>query len=119
MAECTLVIFRSFEHHTGDSTFWLDSITILRDNTLVEVRGLLLSSAITNLARGLVVCRLFLDWRKAFSGIQTQFYAQQSAFLTTIPEGWLTELFDAAVVVVVSNPFGAGKPTPSPFDFSA
>ncbi|GFV13912.1 hypothetical protein TNCV_523891 [Trichonephila clavipes] len=31
---------RSFEHYTGDSTIWLDSTPILRENTLEMVRGL-------------------------------------------------------------------------------
>ncbi|GFX87920.1 uncharacterized protein TNCV_4373851 [Trichonephila clavipes] len=32
--------FRSFEHHTGDSTIWLRSTLILRKNTLEVVRDL-------------------------------------------------------------------------------
>ncbi|GFX45353.1 hypothetical protein TNCV_1026131 [Trichonephila clavipes] len=30
------VIIHSFEHNTGDSTIWLDSTPILRENTLWE-----------------------------------------------------------------------------------
>ncbi|GFX97221.1 hypothetical protein TNCV_557111 [Trichonephila clavipes] len=33
-ARCTPVVNRSFEHHTGDSTIWLVSTPILRENTL-------------------------------------------------------------------------------------
>ncbi|GFX97471.1 hypothetical protein TNCV_2840311 [Trichonephila clavipes] len=34
------VVIRSFEHHTDDSTIWLFSTLILRENTLGVVRGL-------------------------------------------------------------------------------
>ncbi|GFU14543.1 hypothetical protein TNCV_3251631 [Trichonephila clavipes] len=33
-ARCTLVVSRNFEHHTGDSTFWLGSTPVLWENTL-------------------------------------------------------------------------------------
>ncbi|GFU14633.1 cytochrome P450 2J5 [Trichonephila clavipes] len=39
-ASCTPVVSRSFEHDTGDSTIWLGSTPILRENTLEVVRGL-------------------------------------------------------------------------------
>ncbi|GFV97430.1 hypothetical protein TNCV_2039391 [Trichonephila clavipes] len=38
--DCTPVVSRSLEHHTGDSTFWLLSTPILTENNLRVVRGL-------------------------------------------------------------------------------
>ncbi|GFU81927.1 hypothetical protein TNCV_2537361 [Trichonephila clavipes] len=52
-AKCTPVVSRSFEYHSGDSTFWLGSTPILRGNTLGMVRGFHQSSPSTNLMRGL------------------------------------------------------------------
>ncbi|GFW99676.1 hypothetical protein TNCV_3419071 [Trichonephila clavipes] len=48
----------SFEHHTGDSTFWLGSIPILRKITLGVVRGIRLSSPFIKLTRGPAARRL-------------------------------------------------------------
>ncbi|GFX79104.1 hypothetical protein TNCV_3913891 [Trichonephila clavipes] len=39
-ASCMPVVSRSFEHHTGDSTVFLVSTLILRENTLGVVRGI-------------------------------------------------------------------------------
>ncbi|GFV76337.1 hypothetical protein TNCV_4413161 [Trichonephila clavipes] len=39
-AKGQMCVCRYFEHHTGDSTCWFDSTSILRENTLGMVRGL-------------------------------------------------------------------------------
>ncbi|GFW92751.1 hypothetical protein TNCV_1735441 [Trichonephila clavipes] len=38
-ARCTPVVSRSFEHHLDDSTFYLGSISILKENTLEVERA--------------------------------------------------------------------------------
>ncbi|GFW14465.1 hypothetical protein TNCV_298851 [Trichonephila clavipes] len=58
-ASCTPVVSRSIEHHTGDSTIWHGSTSILRENALGVVRGLPISSPSTHLTRGLVARGLF------------------------------------------------------------
>ncbi|GFU70325.1 hypothetical protein TNCV_2106641 [Trichonephila clavipes] len=40
-ARFTPVVYRSFEHHLGDSVIWLGSTPILRENHLTMVRSLL------------------------------------------------------------------------------
>ncbi|GFV70549.1 hypothetical protein TNCV_4957981 [Trichonephila clavipes] len=61
---CTLVVSRSFEHHSDDSTFCLGSPPILRDN---------ISPPSTNLKRGLAARRLFrvYPWHKDTKHLQT------------------------------------------------
>ncbi|GFU83318.1 hypothetical protein TNCV_3739291 [Trichonephila clavipes] len=49
----------SFEHHTGDSTIWLDTTSIFRGNTLGWSGTSHFSSPSTNLTRGLATRRLF------------------------------------------------------------
>ncbi|GFV42042.1 hypothetical protein TNCV_1569091 [Trichonephila clavipes] len=51
---------RSFEHHTGDSTIWLVSTPILREDTWGWSGASHLSSSSTNHARGLAARRLFI-----------------------------------------------------------
>ncbi|GFY12560.1 hypothetical protein TNCV_2447511 [Trichonephila clavipes] len=59
MARCTPIVSRSFEQHSADSTFWLDTTQILRENTLGVIRAFHLSFSSANLTRGLKARWLF------------------------------------------------------------
>ncbi|GFU84547.1 hypothetical protein TNCV_3238561 [Trichonephila clavipes] len=50
-ARYTPVVIRSFERHSGNSTFWLSYTPILRENTLNVVRTSHLSPLSTNLIK--------------------------------------------------------------------
>ncbi|GFV48103.1 hypothetical protein TNCV_3027861 [Trichonephila clavipes] len=86
-ATCTHVVIRSFEHHPGDSLFWLCPTPILRENTLWMARGAShLYSPSIYLTRGLVARRLFRvpPCRKGTLHLQT---SMSSSVLEPSPYG--------------------------------
>ncbi|GFT11960.1 hypothetical protein TNCV_725671 [Trichonephila clavipes] len=58
---CMPVVSCSFEHHVGDSTIWLGSIPILRENIRRWSEASQLSSPFTNLMRELAARWLFRE----------------------------------------------------------
>ncbi|GFV22596.1 uncharacterized protein TNCV_2077881 [Trichonephila clavipes] len=97
------VVSRSLEHHTGDSTIWLVSNPILREDIWGSSRASHLSTPSTNHTRELAARRLF---RVTPAGKALYIYkhpcllrdlnpvptAPQSASLSTIPVGRLCGL---------------------------
>ncbi|GFW48379.1 uncharacterized protein TNCV_1109421 [Trichonephila clavipes] len=95
----TPVIIRSFEHHAGNSTFWLGFTTILRENILVW-SGTYLSLPLPPTVREDL--RLDGDFRYPHAAKALYIYkhpcflrnsnpgptAQQSASLTAVPDRW-------------------------------
>ncbi|PRD36099.1 UNVERIFIED_CONTAM: hypothetical protein NCL1_09697 [Trichonephila clavipes] len=95
----TPVVSCSFEHHTGDSTIWLDSTPILRENTLEGSQRPLTCLPLPPTSREDLRLDGYLEYPHAAKTLYIYKYpcllwdsnpvptAQQSASLTTIPDG--------------------------------
>ncbi|GFX60875.1 hypothetical protein TNCV_1311681 [Trichonephila clavipes] len=101
------VVSRSFEHYTGDSTIWLGSTPILREDTWEWSGVSHLSTPSTNHMRALAARRLFRvpPCRKGtihyiFTVVPVP-PASQSASLTTVLVGRQLIAFSAGCEVVL------------------
>ncbi|GFU19968.1 hypothetical protein TNCV_2705971 [Trichonephila clavipes] len=113
-AKVTPVVCRSFEHHAGYRTIYLDFTSLLRRTPWGVIRGLPPSSPSTNITRGLAARRLF---KVPHAAKALYIYkhpclvrdsnpvpaAPQSASPTTIPVGRQTAVFSSDLELEVNE----------------